>query len=801
MPKRKRKDSTSESESVSVESVLSESSESAVTSPILTRRRALREVDVDHGSLIAGQLRTSVRPQRGRPRQDTELVCHICLHPCRIARDKQTKEMVTCSKCGSHAHPFCIGLSDQQSVKVKTYTWTCRDCKMCEVCERSKDATQILICQACDRGYHQYCLHPKIKQKPSGMWTCSLCIEKVKNSSVTMKLKAESDIFSAEGSTDSEKVNDRPRGPGRPPKHNKVVAPPKIKESGSESGSDRSAAYRQHKKSRLTRSLLVQQIKDSAKDSGSESGSEVVKRKRGRPRKRPLPNHVIPKESDSDSGSECMSQNKKQRNPARHESPSESDSERSVVGKRKRKPMPLAPRSNNTNARQPRETKRPPDRSEVKKKIVVEEEEEKKCPVPGCNSQGHLSGKFETHFNIFACPLYHNTTPEDCKNMLERRLRRTDARERAALQAVDNKMNSRRSLTLLRERYQQTERKVLTERKNIKPENSDDVDNCQNQKLRQPTLHRLAPDFDLILFKEAQARAAEDMENELKKLPASSKGVKSIEMGRFDMDVWYQAPYPEEFARLPKLFLCEFCLKYMKSSTILRRHAAKCVWQHPPGDEIYRKGNLSVFEVDGQKTKLYCQNLCLLAKLFLDHKTLYYDVEPFLFYIMTEVDSEGCHMVGYFSKEKNSFLNYNVSCILTLPPYQRKGYGRLLIDFSYMLTKVEQKVGSPEKPLSDLGLISYRSYWKSVVLEYLHRYGGKEISIRDLSQETAINSYDIVSTLQALGMMKYWKGKHIVLKRRDLIEDYLQKVKKRPPDYKTLDSTSLRWRPFSVRRC
>lgn len=36
----------------------------------------------------------------------------------------------------------------------------------------------------------------------------------------------------------------------------------------------------------------------------------------------------------------------------------------------------------------------------------------------------------------------------------------------------------------------------------------------------------------------------------------------------------------------------------------------------------------------------------------------------------------------FFSQEKNSFLNYNVSCILTLPPYQRKGYGRLLIDFS-----------------------------------------------------------------------------------------------------------------------
>lgn len=30
----------------------------------------------------------------------------------------------------------------------------------------------------------------------------------------------------------------------------------------------------------------------------------------------------------------------------------------------------------------------------------------------------------------------------------------------------------------------------------------------------------------------------------------------------------------------------------------------------------------------------------------------------------------------------------------------------------------------------------------------------------------AIDSYDIVSTLQALGMMKYWKGKHIILKKQ-----------------------------------
>ena len=62
--------------------------------------------------------------------------------------------------------------------------------------------------------------------------------------------------------------------------------------------------------------------------------------------------------------------------------------------------------------------------------------------------------------------------------------------------------------------------------------------------------------------------------------------------------------------------------------------------------------HVSVFEVDPTHQRIYCENLCLLAKLFLDHKTLYYDVEPFLFYIICEVDKAGAHMVGYFSKEK-----------------------------------------------------------------------------------------------------------------------------------------------------
>ena len=60
--------------------------------------------------------------------------------------------------------------------------------------------------------------------------------------------------------------------------------------------------------------------------------------------------------------------------------------------------------------------------------------------------------------------------------------------------------------------------------------------------------------------------------------------------------------------------------------------------------------------------------LCLLAKLFLDHKTLYYDVDPFLFYVLCEEDERGEEtLAGYFSKEKSSADNNNIACILVLP--------------------------------------------------------------------------------------------------------------------------------------
>jgi histone acetyltransferase HTATIP len=160
------------------------------------------------------------------------------------------------------------------------------------------------------------------------------------------------------------------------------------------------------------------------------------------------------------------------------------------------------------------------------------------------------------------------------------------------------------------------------------------------------------------------------------------KNVQLIELGKHRIKPWYFSPYPQELCVLDCIYICEFCLKFRKSRKCLERHLSKCNLRNPPGNEIYRKGTISFFEIDGRKNKCYAQNLCLLAKLFLDHKTLYYDTDPFLFYIMTEFDNRGFHIVGYFSKEKESSEDYNVACILTLPPYQRMGYGKMLIEFS-----------------------------------------------------------------------------------------------------------------------
>ncbi|KAF6175656.1 hypothetical protein GIB67_022658 [Kingdonia uniflora] len=74
------------------------------------------------------------------------------------------------------------------------------------------------------------------------------------------------------------------------------------------------------------------------------------------------------------------------------------------------------------------------------------------------------------------------------------------------------------------------------------------------------------------------------------------KNIATIELGRYEIETWYFSPFPPEYNDSPKLYFCEFCLNFMKRKEQLQRHMRKCDLKHPPGDEIYRCGTLSMFE-------------------------------------------------------------------------------------------------------------------------------------------------------------------------------------------------------------
>ncbi|KAA0147235.1 hypothetical protein FNF29_07496 [Cafeteria roenbergensis] len=214
------------------------------------------------------------------------------------------------------------------------------------------------------------------------------------------------------------------------------------------------------------------------------------------------------------------------------------------------------------------------------------------------------------------------------------------------------------------------------------------------------------------------------------------KNVSAITLGAWRMRCWYFSPFPEGFSRLRLLHMHPMSLRYFESETALRRHHSKegALW--------------SVFEVDGARHRLWCRCLCLLAKLFLDHKTLYFDVDPFLFYVLCEVDDRGSHhIVGYFSKEKHSPEGNNLACILTLPPYQGRGYAKLLIALSFAMSRAQRTRGSPEKPLSDLGRLSYTGYWSWAALRALAGLAG----ISDAQVEAAAPAASAAAAASAPG--------------------------------------------------
>ncbi|GMT34819.1 hypothetical protein PFISCL1PPCAC_26116, partial [Pristionchus fissidentatus] len=283
------------------------------------------------------------------------------------------------------------------------------------------------------------------------------------------------------------------------------------------------------------------------------------------------------------------------------------------------------------------------------------------------------------------------------------------------------------------------------------------------------------------------------------------RNIESVVMNGYEMNTWYFSPYPYKDTEHTALFVCDFCLVYTDCETEMKLHRSVCQYFEPPGDEIYRDGpNLAMYEVIGKHNKTYCQALCLLSKLFLDHKTLYFDVDTFIFYILCEVTSSGARVMGHFSKEITS--DNNLACIMILPPYQRKGYGKLLIQISYELSRREGWVGTPEKPLSDLGKVSYRSYWWWRILEYLddERVILEDAPCAALAAVTGIETEDIKHTMLAMNMCTIHRddlnqGQECIvrLSRAAIIQCKVMGIAK--PPFLMLKKENLKWMPRNAR--
>jgi hypothetical protein len=164
-------------------------------------------------------------------------------------------------------------------------------------------------------------------------------------------------------------------------------------------------------------------------------------------------------------------------------------------------------------------------------------------------------------------------------------------------------------------------------------------------------------------------------------------------------------------------------------------------------------------------SQLYAQNLSLFAKLFLDTKSVFFDVSSFLYYLLVQHPSPSqqsnnsdpttppqSQVVGFYSKEKMSWDNNNLACILVFPPWQRKGLGQMLMGASYVLGRREGRFGGPEKPLSAKGLKGYLAYWCREVARFIVEAPAKKtVSVKSISDATWIMPEDVVMALKEMG--------------------------------------------------
>jgi histone acetyltransferase SAS3 len=112
---------------------------------------------------------------------------------------------------------------------------------------------------------------------------------------------------------------------------------------------------------------------------------------------------------------------------------------------------------------------------------------------------------------------------------------------------------------------------------------------------------------------------------------------------------------------------------------------------------------------------------------------------------------------------------------------------------------VEERTGSPEKPFSDLGLVSYRNYWK-LRLCYELRHQKDPVTINELSKRTGMTTDDIICGLEALNALVRdpVTGYYALRLDYQLFEAQIERWEAK--GYVRLNTKALVWTPYLMGR-
>lgn len=220
------------------------------------------------------------------------------------------------------------------------------------------------------------------------------------------------------------------------------------------------------------------------------------------------------------------------------------------------------------------------------------------------------------------------------------------------------------------------------------------------------------------------------------------------------------------------IYLCHRCLGPYADVMSLVSHMELCRVAHPPGFLIYRHvldvppsrrqsgppPEVRAYVIDGAEDVVYCRHLAMLMKSLVESKVIRNDVDLYEFVVVTvnrTVAASWCaplmgeagaeellrydperwdgHVLAGFYCRLKMLPNVGLSCIATMPCFQKCGVGQLLVRLAYYLGFLRQKYcgcaccGNDgcniDRPFSVSGNKLLHSTWLSVLKKELCALG------------------------------------------------------------------------------